>query len=92
MNINIITSSLLTGVKPYSCSICHKKFRQNRNLRVHERIHAKPAPSGNTCKHCQRQFKLKRELRCHEKECTGQQITYILLVLTLNVINCIKSY
>jgi len=46
------------------CSICRKKFRKNRDLRLHiQSVHEKLKP--HKCDHCDRSFALKKTLRGH---------------------------
>lgn len=55
-----------TSAKPYSCSICGKKFNRKNNCVYHERIHSgagwhKKLP----CEFCERTFTRKTKLKEH---------------------------
>ncbi|XP_016893220.1 zinc finger protein 502 [Cynoglossus semilaevis] len=57
--------NLHTGVRPYRCAECGKRFSQNRNYRVHLRTHAQTVTERVLCRVCQMTFASKSDLEDH---------------------------
>ncbi|XP_010138597.1 PREDICTED: zinc finger protein 468-like, partial [Buceros rhinoceros silvestris] len=52
-----------TGDKPYSCSVCQKKFHRKGNLKLHWRIHTGEKPFQ--CSQCGIAFRMSSHLKRH---------------------------
>ncbi|KAM3858518.1 uncharacterized protein ACN63O_018093 [Diretmus argenteus] len=64
-----------TGIKPYSCSICAKRFPRPGALRRHKKIHTGERPY--VCKYCGKAFiessALKTHIKSHSWEIQGSE-------------------
>ena len=49
----------------YSCKVCHKKFSDLGQLKVHERYHTGEKPKK--CKKCDKNFYEQGKLKIHER-------------------------
>ena len=54
-----------TGLMPFHCKTCNKRFNHSSNLKIHGRIHTGEEPYE--CKRCGKRFKQTSSLKYHEK-------------------------
>nr|XP_019968783.1 PREDICTED: zinc finger protein 420-like isoform X1 [Paralichthys olivaceus] len=59
-----------TGIKPYSCSICNKRFPRPGALRRHKKIHTGERPY--TCQLCGKTFTESSTLKTHSRSHSGE--------------------
>lgn len=57
--------------RPFECTICGNRFRQQCHLTQHIRIHTNDRPYQ--CSHCDKAFKQKSQLNQHERIHTGEK-------------------
>ena len=60
-----IPYSIITGEKPYACSMCPRRFAQKSHVVRHERIHTGEKPYA--CFHCGKKFVNSGAARKHER-------------------------
>ncbi|XP_030611168.1 zinc finger protein 260-like [Archocentrus centrarchus] len=60
-----------TGEKPYGCSLCGQRFRDQYNLKRHMRIHTGEKPFG--CGVCGKRFNGEGNLKIHKRVHTGEK-------------------
>ena len=53
-----------TGITPFSCSTCDKKFIKSSHLEVHERVHT--GSNLFCCSYCDKTFVKSTSLKAHE--------------------------
>ena len=58
-------------VKPFTCEVCDRKFRQKSGRNVHMRIHTGEKPFK--CNICDQQFSQKNSLQAHKRTHTGEK-------------------
>lgn len=67
-----------TGVKPFGCTVCEKRFRQKNHLADHVCMHTGEQPF--TCSQCSKTFAIKRYLRLHVKMHSDEKTLYLQFV------------
>uniref|UniRef100_A0A671X2V1 Zinc finger protein 37-like n=1 Tax=Sparus aurata TaxID=8175 RepID=A0A671X2V1_SPAAU len=60
-----------TGVRPYGCSVCGKRYRWKNSLKDHKRLHAEEKPFN--CSKCKKAFQWKLHLVRHMRTHTGEK-------------------
>lgn len=55
-----------TGERPYSCTVCGRKFIQSSSLKTHKRTHVE-SKKEFTCTKCDKAFSLNGGLQRHMK-------------------------
>jgi len=66
-----ITTPTVNDNRPFQCTICGNRFRQQCHLTQHIRIHTNDRPYH--CSHCEKAFKQKSQLNQHERIHTGEK-------------------
>lgn len=67
--------SVVPGERPYSCSMCHKRFSSSDVLRVHIRTHTGEKPYK--CETCKKEFVNKSQLIAHRKSHGAVAASYL---------------
>ena len=60
-----------TGVRPFGCSVCGKRYRWKNSLTDHNRLHAEEKPFS--CSECKKAFQWKIHLVRHMRTHTGEK-------------------
>ena len=63
--LNMASTKLINGVKPFSCGSCDKTFSDGKSLNEHERVHNIEEPFS--CAMCDETFSDRKSLNEHER-------------------------
>ncbi|XP_041664508.1 zinc finger protein 550-like [Cheilinus undulatus] len=66
-----LTNGFLVGEKPFSCSVCGKRYPRQRNLKQHMLRHSREKPFS--CSVCNKSFIWKKEMMTHMRFHTGEK-------------------
>lgn len=66
-----------TGENPFSCHICQKSFRSERNLKIHKATHDETEMTDKKfdCSQCGKSFKSQSGLKGHYKNCNASTVS-----------------
>nr|XP_046229038.1 zinc finger protein 135-like isoform X2 [Scatophagus argus] len=64
-------NGLQTGVKPFTCSVCDKRYHRKNWLRAHMRLHSEG--KRLSCSVCQKTFQWRRDVVKHMRIHTGEK-------------------
>ncbi|XP_055307062.1 zinc finger and SCAN domain-containing protein 32-like [Sitodiplosis mosellana] len=62
-----------TGVRPFRCSLCSKKFTRKAHLKGHTKLHTNSRPVKFQCLVCARNFSQEMEKQQHESKCQSRR-------------------
>ncbi|XP_055306133.1 zinc finger protein 235-like [Sitodiplosis mosellana] len=62
-----------SGVRPFRCSLCSKKFTLKTSLMRHSKVHTNPRPVKFQCLVCVRNFSQEMEKEQHESKCQSRR-------------------
>ncbi|XP_055306218.1 zinc finger protein 813-like [Sitodiplosis mosellana] len=62
-----------TGVRPFRCSLCSKKFTRKAHLKGHSKLYTNPRPVKFQCLVCARYFSQEMEKQQHESKCQSRR-------------------